>query len=96
MLTKVDKINDWVNGNHTNVKTLLEKQSQDAENNFWSKVNYIIEQLKTLGLNSDLFHINSKKKRLNEYISIIPISSITGDGFADVFTALIGLTHLSV
>lgn len=90
VLTKLDKIYGWNNGDYTDFESLLNKQSQDADTNFWQKINEISTQLNTLGLNAELFHLNKKK---GEYISMIPISSITGDGFADVFTALIGLTQ---
>ena len=89
-LTKVDKIYEWKNGNYTDVKTLLEMQTQTGDTNFWNRINEITGQLKNLGLNAELFHLNKKQE---EYISIVPISSLTGDGFCDIFTALIRISQ---
>lgn len=89
-LTKLDKINEWESKEYMSIKDLLEIQNFDAQHNFWNRVNDITSQLNNLGFNADLFHLNKKKK---EYISLIPISSKTGDGFPDIFTALIGITQ---
>jgi translation initiation factor aIF-2/yIF-2 len=89
-LTKIDRIYEWKNGQYTNVKELLDMQTQEADTNLWNRVNEITSQFNNLGLNAELFHLNKKR---NECISLIPISSMTGDGFADIFTALIGLTQ---
>lgn len=89
-LTKLDKINEWQSKEYMSIKDLLEIQNFDAQHNFWNRVNDITSQLNNLGFNADLFHLNKKKK---EYISLIPISSKTGDGFPDIFTALIGITQ---
>ncbi len=89
-LTKLDRITEWESREYMSIKDLLEIQNMDAQHNFWNRVNEITSQLNNLGFNADLFHLNKKKK---EYISLIPISSKTGDGFPDIFTALIGITQ---
>tara|TARA_B100000902_G_C27314361_1_gene920330 strand:+ start:1837 stop:3639 length:1803 start_codon:yes stop_codon:yes gene_type:complete len=89
-LTKIDRIYEWQNCEYSNFKDLLNKQTQNADTNFWNRVNDITSQFNNLGLNAELFHLNKKR---GECISLIPISSMTGDGFPDIFTALIGLTQ---
>ena len=90
LLTKVDKIYQWVNGDFDNIEELLKKQEEHVLFHFWNKVNDIIAQLNSLGLNAELFHLNKNK---GSYVSMIPVSSITGDGFPDVFNALINLSQ---
>ena len=60
-LTKIDRIYEWQNGQYTNVKELLNMQTQAADTNFWSRVNDITSQFNNLGLKAELFHLNKKK-----------------------------------
>ena len=89
-LTKLDKIYEWENGEWETNRTLIDRQKPETQGLFWDRVRDISLQFNSLGHNVELFHLN---KNLQNDISMIPVSNITGDGIPDVFCALIGLTQ---
>ena len=89
-LNKVDRCFDWVECPNTPIRQALNKQPEHTKMEFEDRLQ------KTLVLFAEQ-EINAieywKNKDLNEYVSIIPTSAISGEGIPDLLLCLIEYTQ---
>lgn len=89
-LNKIDKIYGWVSDQYLPIRKTLSKQNSHTINLFKEKVKNIQTQLMENSLNPRLYYENDDIK---SFISMSPISAITGEGFPDLLMLLIQLSQ---
>jgi translation initiation factor 5B len=85
---KIDRINDWKTNKKTGFKSILKKQSKKAQNHVLTLTNQLKLSLAEQGFNTELYH---KNKNTKEYVSIVPVSAVTGECVDDLFMVIIKL-----
>ena len=90
ILNKIDRLFDWKSGKQgQKMKEIIESQSQGTQNHFYQRVADIQTKIMEQGLNAELHYQNDNPKK---YISMIPISSRTGEGVMEVLSFILKLT----
>jgi len=88
--TKVDKIPGW--HHHPNACFLdsFEKQREDVKNEVEKKIYQLVSQLSERGFNSERF---DRVENFTKHVSIVPCSSISGEGISELLMVLAGLSQ---
>lgn len=90
-LNKIDIIEKWVSTKKMSMlKTCLKKQSKRTLKDINDYANHIICQLATLEINGALSY---KNKHPKSFVSMVPISSITGEGIPSLLLLIHNLTR---
>lgn len=97
-LTKVDLLYGWLTTKAKSTNTFqeqLSKQKPDVVLEFKSRVQGVIADLAAQGFNACLHYDN---RDLRSYVSIIPVSSLTGQGLPDflMFVTMLAQTRLKL
>ncbi len=87
---KVDRIPGWKGIQREPFVKSYQKQNVTAKASLDSKVYEIMGELSQLGFESDRY---DKVKDFTKKVAIIPTSAFTGEGVADLFLVLAGLTQ---
>ena len=91
VVNKIDTINGWNKTNFLAFKRALKEQTQEVENSIiYEKIGDIKYDLQKAGINSE-YYIDNKKP--SSVYSIVPVSSKTKEGLADVLSILIYLSQ---
>jgi translation initiation factor 5B len=83
-VNKVDRLYDWQIHENMDIQQTMKTQKIHTLNEFETRINNIKLQLSEEGFNSELYYNNTDYKKV---VSLVPISSKTGEGIVD----LIGL-----
>ena len=89
-LNKLDRIYQWKSSDGMSLKTVLSEQSQLSLDELENKANQVICKLAEMGLNGALYYKNADPK---SYVSMVPFSSKTGEGLADLVMLIVRLTQ---
>lgn len=88
--TKIDKLRGWNAQKGASFLDSLQKQRDDVKAELDERLYKLVGQLAERGFNSErLDRIDDFKKQ----IAIVPVSSITGEGIADLLAVLAGLSQ---
>lgn len=87
---KVDRIQGWQTKTPPLLKGALKKQSKNSLSILESHLSRIKLQLAENGLNSEVYYKNDDMKN---FVSIVPVSSKTGQGFPDMIRMIEILTN---
>lgn len=85
-VTKLDKINGWKTTKSPNLREALKEQSKDMSMMLMAKLEDIKYDLSKEDINADFYFKNSNPKQI---YSIVPVSSKTGEGIADLLALLV-------
>ncbi len=88
--TKLDKVTGWVRKNDASFLESFNLQSSMATNELEEKVYNIVAKLAEQGFNSERF---DRVDDFTKQIAIIPVSSATGEGMADLLVTVAGLAQ---
>lgn len=88
--TKLDKIYNWEETNCLSLQNAFKKQTKDVVMTVVSYIDSIKYELKKEGVKSEFY---SKNKKTNRVYSIIPVSSKTKEGLADLLSFLVYLSQ---
>ena len=80
-LNKVDRLYGWKSISNNSILNSLETNNDMCSNEFNNKLYNIQGQLKSNGINSELFW---KNKSHDDTINLCPLSAITGEGICDL------------
>lgn len=75
-LNKIDRLYDWQTMPRKDVRDTMKAQQQNTKLEFKQRTDEVISQFAMQGLNAKLFYENPD---VNEYISLVPTSAITGE-----------------
>ncbi|BBN08146.1 translation initiation factor 5B [Marchantia polymorpha subsp. ruderalis] len=89
-LNKVDRLYDWKSTTNAPIRNSMKNQSKHVIQEFETRTNQIITQLKEQGMNSELYY---KNKEIRKVVSIVPTSAISGEGVPDLLMLLVQLTQ---
>jgi translation initiation factor 5B len=87
-LNKIDRLYEWKSNPDMDIRQSLSLQQNYVISEYDTRVSNILLQLTEEGLNVDLFYKNND---MTEYISVVPISAVTGEGISDLMAIKIGL-----
>jgi translation initiation factor 5B len=85
-VTKLDKINGWKTTKSSNLREALKEQSKDMSMMLMAKLEDIKYDLSKEDINAEFYFKNSNPKQI---YSIVPVSSKTGEGIADLLALLV-------
>ena len=85
-VTKLDKINGWKTTTSPNLREALKEQSKDMSMMLMAKLEDIKYDLSKEDINAEFYFKNSNPKQI---YSIVPVSSKTGEGIADLLSLLV-------
>lgn len=85
-VTKLDKINGWKSTKSPNLREALKEQSKDMSMMLMAKLEDIKYDLSKEDINAEFYFKNSNPKQI---YSIVPVSSKTGEGIADLLALLV-------
>ena len=85
-VTKLDKINGWKTTKSPNLREALKEQSKDMSMMLMAKLEDIKYDLSKEDINAEFYFKNSNPKQI---YSIVPVSSKTGEGIADLLALLV-------
>jgi translation initiation factor 5B len=85
-VTKLDKINGWKTTISSNLREALKEQSKDMSMMLMAKLEDIKYDLSKEDINAEFYFKNSNPKQI---YSIVPVSSKTGEGIADLLALLV-------
>lgn len=80
-LNKIDRLNTWVPNKETNSRDTLDKQVTTAKNHFEAQLAKAKLAFAEIGLNTTLYWENES---LEDTLSLVPTSAITGEGLSDL------------
>ncbi|KAL6192388.1 hypothetical protein ACLB2K_033478 [Fragaria x ananassa] len=93
-LNKVDRLCGWKPCPNAPIVKAMKQQSQDVKYQFNKKVEEIVTQFKTQGINTK---VNlDENKRMRKTHSIVPISSKSGEGIPDLLSLMVYWTQKSM
>ncbi len=84
-VNKIDRINNWFPLKMKNLKATLAKQKPDVKKRLEFKMNEIVLQFAELGLNAAPYYKNTDPRK---FISLVPISSKSGEGVPDLLAMI--------
>jgi translation initiation factor 5B len=87
---KLDNMYEWISIDNNLIKDSLAIQKPNALEEFNKYINNIICQMAKLEINADLYY---KIKNFKQYISIVPVSSLSGEGISDLLMLITLLTQ---
>ncbi|TAL47341.1 translation initiation factor IF-2, partial [archaeon] len=88
--TKIDRLRGWNAQKETPFIESIQKQRDDVKTELDEGIYKLVGQLSERGFNSERYdRVDDFKKQ----IAIVPVSSITGEGIADLLTVLAGLSQ---
>ncbi|AYV84113.1 MAG: hypothetical protein Hyperionvirus17_33 [Hyperionvirus sp.] len=93
VLNKLDKVPEWKKTSHADLKNALKSQQKHMQKSLKDYANRVIAQMAGLGLNAALYYENPSPK---EYISMVPVSALTGEGIADLILLISKLTAFNL
>lgn len=85
-LNKIDRLNTWKPNAEMNSRDTMDKQSINAKNHFQAQLDKTILAFNEIGLNVALYWINDS---VEDTLSFVPTSAITGEGLSDLMMYLI-------
>jgi translation initiation factor 5B len=88
--TKIDKIHGWFSQNTNCFLESFSKQREDVKDEVEKKIYMLVSQLAERGFNSERF---DRIENFQKQVAIVPVSSITGEGVADLLVVLAGLAQ---
>jgi translation initiation factor 5B len=89
VMNKMDKIYGWKKTNDATLKKTFSNQGKATISLLKQYSDKIVYQLSEVGENACLYYDN---KNVDEYISMIPISAVSGEGIADLIILISKLT----
>jgi len=89
-LNKIDRLYGWSTTENLLILDALDHNKETCIYEFDDKVNHIIGQLKTNGINSELYWKNNSPE---DTISMCPISAITGEGLPNLLNLIINIAQ---
>ena len=89
-LNKVDRCYNWKTMADSPIKEALAAQEENTVREFQDRTQNVILQLKEQGLNSELYWENNS---VEDTISLVPTSAISGEGIPDLLKNLICYTQ---
>ncbi|CAM6110555.1 unnamed protein product [Calypogeia fissa] len=89
-LNKVDRLFEWRSIENSPIEKSLSLQKKHVVQEFETRTNVVITQLKEQGMNSQLYYNN---RRLRKDISLVPTSATSGEGVPDLLMLLVQLTQ---
>lgn len=84
-LNKIDRIYGWKAVDYNNTRDALEMQMPSAQNEFADRLGKAVLAFAEQGFNACVYWEN---ENLDEYVSFVPTSAITGEGLPDLITYL--------
>ncbi|MFH0890335.1 MAG: translation initiation factor IF-2 [Candidatus Aenigmatarchaeota archaeon] len=88
--TKVDKISGWIRKDNASFLESVGSQSSMATDELEEKIYKIVAKLSEQGFNSERF---DRVDDFTKQVAIIPVSSVTGEGIADLLVTVAGLAQ---
>ena len=88
--TKIDKIRGWLPHKELGFMDSFTKQRSDVKDELEKKVYSLVSQLAERGFESERF---DRIENFTKQIAIVPISSMTGEGVAELLVVLSGLAQ---
>lgn len=85
-VTKLDKLYGWKTTKSSNLRDALKEQSKDMSMMLMAKLEDIKYDLSKEDINAEFYFKNSNPKQI---YSIVPVSSKTGEGIADLLALLV-------
>jgi len=85
-VTKLDKLYGWKTTKSSNLREALKEQSKDMSMMLMAKLEDIKYDLSKEDINAEFYFKNSNPKQI---YSIVPVSSKTGEGIADLLALLV-------
>ena len=89
VLNKIDRLYDWVPHPNLNFSDNLNSQSKAARDHFHTRLSQIQIQLNSQSLNVILHYLNKDPKH---YVSMVPVSSKTGESVKELLTFITRLS----
>ena len=89
-LNKIDRIGGWKKDVSSSFIKSIEKQPERIQKALESKLHMVQSELGLLGFDSDRY---DRVHNFTQKIAVVPTSAITGEGIADLFLVLSGLTQ---
>ena len=84
-LNKIDRMYNWKKIEYSNVRDSLESQAATVQEEFADRLQKTIVKFAEQGLNSAVYWENDN---VEDYLSLVPTSAITGEGLPDLMTYL--------
>ena len=88
--TKLDKVNGWVSTDCSNLTDAFKKQGKTTILQIESSIGDIKYELSKLGVESEFYFKNKKPEKV---FSIVPVSSKTNEGIADLLALLVYISN---
>ena len=85
-LNKIDRIYEWKSIEYNNTQDALANQATHSLNEFSERVMKTVLAFAEQGFNAALYWENTD---INDYVSFVPTSAITGEGLPDLITQLV-------
>ena len=82
-LNKIDRIYEWKSIEYNNTRDALSNQAKHSVNEFKERLDKTILAFAEQGFNAALYYENPD---INEYVSFVPTSAISGEGLPDLIT----------
>jgi translation initiation factor 5B len=89
-LNKIDRLYGWNSVENCSIIDAFETNKETCSHEFNDRLYNIQGQLKSQGINSELYWNNNS---YNDTISICPISAITGEGISDLLQLIINISQ---
>ena len=89
-LNKIDRIGGWKKHPNNSFVESIKKQSQAVQTALQDKLYIVQKELGTLGFESDRY---DRVHKFTQKVGVIPTSATTGEGVADLFLVISGLTQ---
>lgn len=89
-LNKVDRCYGWKTNTNSPIRDTLEAQDSNTKDEFYSRADQAMLQLREQGINCELYW---KNEDLKDTISLIPTSAHTGEGVPDLLSMVIKCTQ---
>ena len=84
-LNKIDRIYEWKSKDQNNIRDALESQGKSQQDEFHERKEKAVLAFAEKGYNAALYWENED---VEEYLSFVPTSAITGEGLPDLMTYL--------
>ncbi|KCV72646.1 translation initiation factor 5B [Fonticula alba] len=89
-MNKIDRLYDWKTTPDAGFAATFAKQTKNVRQEFDGHLKRVILQLSEEGFNASLFNENPDERK---YISVVPISAMTGEGIPDLLLLLSRLSQ---
>mgnify|MGYP003891841033 CR=1 FL=1 len=85
-LNKIDRVYEWKSKEYNNTRDALDLQQTHSIKEFEERVGKTVLAFAEQGFNAALYWENPD---INEYVSFVPTSAISGEGLPDLITQLV-------